>query len=299
MLWFGRITYGYSSKGALEGNMSKFFETLLFQNEADCGLKRSKRIINGEPASIHSYPFLASLKLIKSNQSIKGEHFCTGALIHENYVMTAAHCLHGKKPQDLLIVFGLHRLDDTENSTSVINRRAIKLIVHENFYLDSVFNDIGLIKLNVSVKSSKHISKICLPKPFDSKLQNIDSYALVAGWDKRNSLALQQTWLKVADAVTALDEKICRKYIKKLPDNYTNYFYCAFGTKSNGCCMGDSGTPLLLVINQKHYVYGLLSFVLAQYEESKGSVDCISSAPSYFIKLAPYYEWLAKKMSDL
>jgi secreted trypsin-like serine protease len=294
MLWFGKITYQYRSI-KIEENISKLDSSILdFQNQADCGLKRSKRIINGEPASAHSYPFLASLKMIKSKGNNKGEHFCSGALIHENYVITAAHCLHTKKPEDLLITFGLVKLDDPENSISVVNRRAIKLIVHEKFNNNSVFNDIGLIKLNESIKSSSYVSKICLPKLTDSTIQN-NSHALVAGWDYHNhSFALQQSFLKVA----AADDKICRKYIKNLPDNYTNFFYCAYGAKSNGCCTGDSGTPLLLIKNQKPYGYGILSFVIAQYEESKSRVDCLSNAPSYFTKLASYYEWLAKKISN-
>lgn len=45
----------------------------------------SKRIVGGTPAADGAYPFLVSL-------SNNGKHFCGGALLNANTVLTAAHC---------------------------------------------------------------------------------------------------------------------------------------------------------------------------------------------------------------
>ncbi|XP_053190083.1 chymotrypsin A-like [Scomber japonicus] len=56
------------------------------------------RIVNGEEAVPHSWPWQVSL------QDYTGFHFCGGSLINENWVVTAAHCNvrspegHGPKP---------------------------------------------------------------------------------------------------------------------------------------------------------------------------------------------------------
>ncbi|CAF4405347.1 unnamed protein product [Adineta steineri] len=49
-------------------------------------LKRFRRIIRGHLAKPEQFPYQVS---INNN----GDHFCGGALIHEKWVLSAAHCL--------------------------------------------------------------------------------------------------------------------------------------------------------------------------------------------------------------
>ena len=51
----------------------------------------SPKIIGGSPAQPGQFPFVASLK-IKSFYSYI--HFCGGAAITQEYILTAAHCVH-------------------------------------------------------------------------------------------------------------------------------------------------------------------------------------------------------------
>lgn len=51
---------------------------------------RKRRIIGGEDAVAHSYPFLASVRVLFNNGS---EHHCGGTLITDSHVLTAAHCV--------------------------------------------------------------------------------------------------------------------------------------------------------------------------------------------------------------
>lgn len=51
---------------------------------------RNRRIIGGEDAVAHSYPFLASVRVLLNNGS---EHHCGGTLITDSHVLTAAHCV--------------------------------------------------------------------------------------------------------------------------------------------------------------------------------------------------------------
>ena len=51
----------------------------------------SPKIVGGSPAQPGQFPFVASLK-IKSFYSYI--HFCGGAAISQEYILTAAHCVH-------------------------------------------------------------------------------------------------------------------------------------------------------------------------------------------------------------
>ena len=47
-------------------------------------------ISGGQKAEPNQFPYQASLQYKSS-----GSHFCGGVVIHENWILTAAHCLYG------------------------------------------------------------------------------------------------------------------------------------------------------------------------------------------------------------
>ncbi len=49
-----------------------------------------KRIIGGEEAVRHSWPFLVSIRVIVNGVS---EHHCGGTIISDQHILTAAHCI--------------------------------------------------------------------------------------------------------------------------------------------------------------------------------------------------------------
>uniref|UniRef100_A0A1A9VA56 Peptidase S1 domain-containing protein n=1 Tax=Glossina austeni TaxID=7395 RepID=A0A1A9VA56_GLOAU len=58
------------------------------------------RIVNGEPAVIEDHPYQVSL------QNVENNHFCGGSILSEDIVLTAAHCLEGRKPEDVKVRLG-------------------------------------------------------------------------------------------------------------------------------------------------------------------------------------------------
>lgn len=49
-----------------------------------------KRIVGGEDAVHHSWPFLASIRIMVNNVS---EHHCGGTIVSDKHILTAAHCI--------------------------------------------------------------------------------------------------------------------------------------------------------------------------------------------------------------
>lgn len=53
-----------------------------------CGKRPfTTRIVNGQDAAPHSWPWQVSLR-------VNGRHICGGSLIKPNWVITAAHCVY-------------------------------------------------------------------------------------------------------------------------------------------------------------------------------------------------------------
>ncbi|KAG7282481.1 hypothetical protein CRUP_000477 [Coryphaenoides rupestris] len=86
------------------------------------------RIVNGEEAVPHSWPWQVSL------QQSNGFHFCGGSLINENWVVTAAHC---------------------------------NVFTHPNWNPRTINNDISLIKLATPATLGTTVSPVCLAETSD------------------------------------------------------------------------------------------------------------------------------------
>ena len=60
----------------------------------------SARVVNGENASPHAWPWQISLR-------VNGRHICGGSLIANDWVVTAAHCVdRNPRPSGYTVVVG-------------------------------------------------------------------------------------------------------------------------------------------------------------------------------------------------
>lgn len=153
-------------------------------NRSECSRVSIDKETVEAPFNRTKWPWLAALFLSKNLK-----FHCSGSLVSEYFVITAAHCLQNKKqsneeskkPQDLIVYLGKYNLtDDTEDH--------VVTAIPEEFYIhsdwkpsDSQFDaDIALIKLSAEVSFSSYVQPVCLwtwdviPKQND--------FGFIVGW---------------------------------------------------------------------------------------------------------------------
>ncbi|CAL8404121.1 unnamed protein product [Boreogadus saida] len=225
------------------------------------------RIVNGEEAVPHSWPWQVSL------QQSNGFHFCGGSLINENWVVTAAHCN----------VKTYHRVIAGEHDRSRASEEKVQILkpsmvfTHPEWNYRTINNDISLIKLASPAVLGTNVSPVCLGESSDVFAPGMK--CVTSGWGLTRYYApitpnnLQQA------ALPLMSNEECSQSWKNM---ITDAMICA-GAAGATSCMGDSGGPLVC---QKDNVWTLVGIV------SWGSSRCSTSTPAVYARVTELRGWV-------
>nr|XP_029715121.1 serine protease 42-like [Aedes albopictus]XP_029721813.1 serine protease 42-like [Aedes albopictus] len=200
-------------------------------------------------------PFVVSLEN-------EGGQFCSGTVVTNNWILTAASCVWNKLATTVSI--GIQPL---EADSGGYHRRAHKIYVHPDYSEQSSASNIALIKLKRPIEWNGHIVVMRLLN--DSvELQKMTS-CLMVGWD-RNQIAPNH--LKPVDLLPS--DKCSDKPAQSI---------CSNGTNDDQLCRFNEGSPLLCLHEEKFVQVGFLS----------SRKDCDSGNSSTVISSVVHFnEWM-------
>ncbi|KAG7204746.1 hypothetical protein KM043_005159 [Ampulex compressa] len=191
----------------------------------------SPRIIGGSAASIDNYPYQVSIHY-------NGALYCGGSIISDQWILTAAHCVYGKKAANFEI-----RLESSyHGKDGKLVRGITTMIFHEYYDEDSHEYDIALIKLPKPIAWSSKAKPVSLANPTTNPAAG--SSAIVTGWGKTSVGGGASSVLQILK-VPLVDQKTCQK-IYQYKNPVTPQMLCAGYLAGNkDTCQGDSGGPLV------------------------------------------------------
>ena len=189
------------------------------------------RIVNGEAAAEGSLPYQASLqfKIGDRLESSKGGHFCGGAFIAKNWIVTASHCVKGQHAKSLKIVGGTNDITDNKSPTF-----AVEEVIMNDYNDITKVNDIALLRLDTTPYNLERRTEdghptrpvsLC-PASFDPQGQK----CVVSGWGHLKSKGSGVPDMLREVEVKVLHENICGKMLSGYPwDRKTDTMLCAGG----------------------------------------------------------------------
>ncbi|XP_047218539.1 chymotrypsin B-like [Girardinichthys multiradiatus] len=225
------------------------------------------RIVNGEEAVPHSWPWQVSL------QQSNGFHFCGGSLINEYWVVTAAHCN----------VTTYHRVIAGEHDKSYYSNEDVQVLKpaqvfnHPNWNPSTKNNDIALIKLATPARLGTNVSPVCLAESSDYFAPG--STCVTSGWGLTRYNAPNTPNNLQQAALPLLSNSDCKLH---WGSKISDIMICAGGAGASSC-MGDSGGPLVC---EKDNVWTLVGIV------SWGSWRCSTSIPGVYARVTELRGWV-------
>lgn len=274
-----------------ENVFTKHTLTLCISTALYIGLSQnSYAVVNGEPVKSGNLPWVAKLDISQvgsfdpTDFKLSLDSLCSGSLIKKNIILTAAHCISGKKISDIKILFpnsnnreaysvkrtsihpdfinGIAKVDlglDESGNGDIAN---IKL----SAYID---NDIAIIELNKNVEGIEPISYgINKKDEVYAAGYGLQGEVDAKTFKELNLHQVKKTIINTEECklhtrkAASLENESGKKFSENNPGFNGDHFptkntLCVVSTNS-GTCKGDSGGPLYQIINGQPEVIGVL-----------------------------------------
>jgi len=243
---------------------------------------KDSKIVGGYYSAIGMIPWQVGLLFSDPDESYQG---CGGALVGDQYVVTAAHCTDGASPGDIYVTVGNTILGTPFEAKSFIID-VVDIINHGDYASATTENDISILKLAEKVDLYKYpnIKPVCLPS------SQYAGKAVVSGWGTTSSGGISQSWLQDTD-VDVYPQGSCGDYP---PGDITADMLCAgYPEGGKDACQGDSGGPLVARQMADSDSYTLTGVVSWGYGCASPGLPGIYANVSYFTS------WLYDNMPDL
>ncbi|KAH1027471.1 venom serine protease 34 [Dendroctonus ponderosae] len=252
-------------------------------NECDCGWRnlasKSFQIVGGNETGINEFPAMVGIVSFSTKSLV-----CGGHIISDRYLLSAAHCVFQKDPNELAILAGDHNItsgDDTLYS-ALYNINAYE--IHPDYDSSIYANDIAILQTTKSIAFSQYVAPICLPfkyVDYDFSSQPV----IVLGWGQLEFSGPTSDVLMMA-SLNVLSNDECSIIVSEalVPEEM-----CTFASGKDSCQL-DSGGPLLwtdVVANRMHLV-GIISHGLG----------CASNEPSVNTRVTQFLSWIVERTSD-
>ncbi|XP_055332982.1 chymotrypsin-C-like [Paramacrobiotus metropolitanus] len=223
-----------------------------------------------------------------------GKIFGGGALVAKNYVLTAAHKVANRLPQNFQVVLGKYNFKDQEEDSRIAS--PLEVIIHENWDPAVFENNIALIRIPNVKCNGAEVCTICPSSRGLDPLAQAQDICFVTGWGstytKGELEKLQQNQISPIsndDCVRRLARSGIEDFI--VP---STMFCGSSADPDHLACDGDGGGPLVCM-QSGTWAWELRGLV------ALGVSQCINvtDAPTVYTDVGKLSGWIARKIQQL
>jgi secreted trypsin-like serine protease len=211
----------------------------------------TSKILGGVQAAEGAWPWIAAL-LYAKDPNVYSAQFCSGVLIDQRWVLTAAHCVQGMSASEIQVAVGAYDLTKfTGGRTPVKSIR-----IHPQYSSTSLYNDIALVELGVPSPVAP-IALFSGESADNTPPSLLGRLVTVLGWG-------------LADSATSwyYPEILRQVNLPVVADSTCNAIYtypispaqfCAGYYEGKDACEGDSGGPAVVQVDGRWVHAGIVS----------------------------------------
>ncbi|XP_049533178.1 uncharacterized protein LOC125949824 [Anopheles darlingi] len=256
----------------------------------DCSL-RLQKLASDEPtaaAPTEEYPsfsrefaHLAALGWRPATGKGELEWRCSGTLIAEDFILTAAHCTQDEGAEPVVVRLGDLDLYNPKDDRYVQQIEIAEIVRHPEFKFDSAYHDVALLRLKQPVTVTDFVTPACLytndSLPFDRL------YA--SGWDFYAEVSPPI----VTAPLNPINQDRCKFWYRDNKEAFRrgiNRMQMCAGDEKLKSCPSDTGGPLQVrLLSSSRYT----PFVVGV---SALGVPCGATTPGVYAKVPHYILWI-------
>lgn len=262
----------------------------------DCGQTRagSVRIVNGKPAKLNAWPWIAALGYDNPNTG-KIDYLCGSTLITEKHVITAAHCVTGGHIP-VTVLLGEHILHNDTDGADPEEFKVVNIITHEDYSTRTFANDIAIVEFEKGADYKKGIQPACLPfispsslLPPNSAEKLVNEGVYIAGWGA-TGFRKGTSDLLLQGIISVVSEEECKEKFSAFKNvDIDRTKICARDKNDKiDACQGDSGGPLVTLkraedLKYRYFLVGVVSF---------GYRCAVKGFPGVYTRVSEYEDWI-------
>jgi len=251
-------------------------------------------ILNGTDAPYGAHPWMVQIQKRNHAQHNRASelHKCGGAILTDDTILTAAHCVVYKEPYELRVIVGQGSLSAEDSEEMAFDIESTT--VHPKWDTGILYsNDIALVKLRrkgngQGINFSEKVGPVCLPS-YDSP-QKPGTECVVSGWGKTNVGATSDSLKSVT--VPLIGQQQCQQMYQDDRDLSDSMLCAGYVHGGADSCNADSGGPLTCKTEGKSYLHGIVS-----WGPSEGCGQ--PNRPGVYTNVKNYLNWIEETMITL